>query len=42
MRSLGAGALGHMEDLAGRSGIQACPAHGVRLQRELVEKLVES
>ena len=42
MRSLEAGALAHTEELAGRSGIQSCPARGVRLQTELVEKLVES
>lgn len=42
MRSLEAGVLGNTEELAGRFGIQACPARGVRLQRELVEKLVKS
>ena len=42
MSSLETGALEDKVELAGRSGIQACPAHGVRLQREVVEKSVES
>lgn len=31
MSSLETGALEDRVELAGRSGIQACPAHGVRL-----------
>lgn len=33
MQSLEAGVLGHTEELAGRSEFRACPARGVRLQR---------
>ena len=42
MRSLEAGALAHTEELAGRSGIQSCPARGVRLQMELPSRLAAS